>query len=458
MRSLVSRFRSVATMALLAVVAGVLVVQILTVWHVRRQFSDIRRSLSSVTDSLTKVAESQATDANSLASVKKSLSDVTDALNVLNGRTEQLAQAQAKAQAQAQTVANKEAGGPQMTPEYFREFGSLKLADLDVRSSIRFKTRDQAEALRKKIRAFVWRGAAPGSVEKVDESATVDTPLNAIRTVAAVETWRFQMHYGIASKVFFLRATINAGCLFLYHDGHSYPSIYDQPRTIDIVKILTAKGCDIVLLSMPLYGVNKTEPITVDGREIVFDFPKEMHDRFYELDRPDFSALRYFVDPVIATLNKALKRRSYRRIGMGGLSGGGWTAMFVAAIEPRFTHIYPVAGSVPFLPPDPNADMRITRWRGDYETALPRFYDHVANYFDLYVLGGIYEKRRGLHIYDKNDECCVPSVYIYAFRRQVEAIIREMSGNSVLFVSDEVAVKHELSTHAEDLIVEDFLR
>ena len=67
-------------------------------------------------------------------------------------------------------------------------------------------------------------------------------------------------------------------------------------------------------------------------------------------------------------------------MGMSGLSGGGWTTTMVSAIEPRLTHIYPVAGSMPF---EVDIDLAATGLnfssaRGDYEQSNQFFYRQVA--------------------------------------------------------------------------------
>ena len=56
--------------------------------------------------------------------------------------------------------------------------------------------------------------------------------------------------------------------------------------------------------------------------------------------------LRFFLEPVVRSINYAVSL-GYTRIVMAGLSGGGWTTTMLAAIDPRITLAMPVAGSIP---------------------------------------------------------------------------------------------------------------
>ena len=88
---------------------------------------------------------------------------------------------------------------------------------------------------------------------------------------------------------------------------------------------------------------------------------------------------------------------SYRRIVMVGLSGGGWATTVYAALDPRISASYPVAGSLPF----PLRYQTV----GDWEQTLPALYE-IADYLDLYVLGSIGRGRSQLQILNEQDPCC----------------------------------------------------
>ena len=73
----------------------------------------------------------------------------------------------------------------------------------------------------------------------------------------------------------------------------------------------------------------------------------------------------YFIEPVVLSINHALALGyDPHRIYLMGKSGGGWTTTLAAAVDPRITVSFPIAGSVPL-------DIKVGRWRahdvGDYE-------------------------------------------------------------------------------------------
>jgi len=94
---------------------------------------------------------------------------------------------------------------------------------------------------------------------------------------------------------------------------------------------------------MPFKGFN-TNPKTVEtscGRvRLEHGSASAYHDALACLPFP----LRYFVEPVAIGLNYT-RRLGYALTAMAGLSGGGWTTMLYAALDPRVQRSYPVAGS-----------------------------------------------------------------------------------------------------------------
>jgi len=68
------------------------------------------------------------------------------------------------------------------------------------------------------------------------------------------------------------------------------------------------------------------------------------------LDTGDSSYMKFFVDPVLIPLEKAIRENAYKKIDMVGISGGGWTALLVSALEPRIDKIVSVAGFFEVVP------------------------------------------------------------------------------------------------------------
>ena len=91
------------------------------------------------------------------------------------------------------------------------------------------------------------------------------------------------MEYGVVSRVYFLKAASGAGCLFLYHEGHEPTAITDVPAVREIATVFTGRGCDVLLISMPLHGVNAQGSIEVDGKSQPVR-SNALHNKFLELE------------------------------------------------------------------------------------------------------------------------------------------------------------------------------
>ena len=130
----------------------------------------------------------------------------------------------------------------------------------------------------------------------------------------------------------------------------------------------------------------------------------------------------------------------------------------VGAIEPRLTHIYPVAGSMPFeVDIDPAATgLNFSSARGDYEQSNQFFYRQVAGYLDLYLPSASYRPRKAVYFYNLSDNCCFPAVVSFAFSTELHDLAQELFGNQLIFVVDRIATKHEVSSEALRQIVADF--
>jgi hypothetical protein len=87
-------------------------------------------------------------------------------------------------------------------------------------------------------------------------------------------------------------------------------------------------------LQMPGYQCNY-----VDG-------PGCDHAWFQQWEDAGVPTMRFFLEPIILTVIYA-KSLGYKNIVMAGLSGGGWSTVMAAAIDPRITLSVPIAGSIP---------------------------------------------------------------------------------------------------------------
>jgi hypothetical protein len=222
------------------------------------------------------------------------------------------------------------------------------------------------------------------------------------------------------------------------------------------VKALLANGYGVLALSMPRFSPPNREladPGNCNGPD---------HDPMFSLPLTGGNALKFFLDPVIASVNYLSSQ--YQDFNMVGLSGGGWTTVIMSAVDTRIKLSFPVAGSMPlYLRYDP----REHPYPHDLEQYLGAFYGAsatgtagLAGYLDLYLLGSHGPGRHQIQILNRHDTCCFgeaehnvgalgiafePALRIYETR--LKTMATDLGGSFRTFV-DEVSPSHMISDHA----------
>jgi hypothetical protein len=168
---------------------------------------------------------------------------------------------------------------------------------------------------------------------------------------------------------------------------------YGNHRT---VQALLDGGFDVLVAFMPHYRPDDAPAFSLGTGDPHVTM-------FASLHPSAGSVWKYFIEPVVASVNYLLAQGDpsappvYSEIDMLGLSGGGWTTVITAAVDPRIRTSVHVAGSEP-----------LDFWnevQNDDEQTLPGLYA-VAGYRDLYVLGASGAGRRQLQVLNRDDSCC----------------------------------------------------
>lgn len=207
---------------------------------------------------------------------------------------------------------------------------------------------------------------------KVPIAVTSTSPLSLVG-VASVDKLTLDMGDGEINYAWRHKPATSCDRLAIVHQGHdnSYASI-----GVDMVaqKLINA-GFDVVLVGMPGFCGN-------DG-----------------LDHSQYTSLRPFILPTIAVLN--LLASSFDNVSMIGISGGGWTTVICAAIDPRIKFSCPVAGSLPStFKPTPN----------DWEQGA---LSHICDYQLLYALGCAENGRRQRQVLIRAEPSTLFSYLLY---------------------------------------------
>ena len=174
--------------------------------------------------------------------------------------------------------------------------------------------------------------------------------------------------------------------LVIFHHGHDRPCALNDEYKDAASDWLNQMGYDVMSISMPLHQLNYYEPSNCD------------HSWFEQFEKQGVKTIgRYFLEPVVRTINYATNVLGYKRVIMMGLSGGGWTTTLMGAIDTRIQLSVPVAGSIP-------CEFKHTNW--DYEQYCTNSWAQVCDYQCLYVLAGLEVNRYSVQIIHEHDPCC----------------------------------------------------
>lgn len=309
-----------------------------------------------------------------------------------------------------------------------------------------------ARAWRKKVRSVLW-GAAPPAAGRVTVGAFGHDIASIIGRTPKSAVWLDYPGDGTAPSraIFVLMTRAKKGdCLFLYHAGHRQGFVVQEGDTYTTAKMffpdgarnllhrVAARGCDLLLFSMPFAGENRnpSNPYA------------PTHDELGRIKPPNGSALRYFIDPVVAMLDYVTATRSYNRIAMAGLSGGGWTTTVVAAIEPRITHTYAVAGTLPNY-------LRKGKDLGDWEQTGATELWGLIDYLDLYLMAVTEPSRRATHFWLRHDTCCFKADLAAEFAGSMRRHARQRGFGQLHFFADTGYAGHDVSEVIADRILMD---
>jgi len=151
-------------------------------------------------------------------------------------------------------------------------------------------------------------------------------------------------------------------------------------------------GADVAFHYMPLFGPNEQQGFPVS------------HTFFEPYQQAGVATLRFFLEPVIRTINWA-KAKGYKRVIMIGKSGGGWTTTLIAALDARVALSFPIAGSI---------SLNFFHISWDFEQqpreANETWYMNEVSYTMLYALATIDDHgartRSSVQVLHENDPCC----------------------------------------------------
>jgi pimeloyl-ACP methyl ester carboxylesterase len=318
------------------------------------------------------------------------------------------------------------------------------LSPITERQLVRVSTIPKIAERRELLIKYIWPGRN-FPLDRLPDSVVVgitDPSFEAAPEIMRITRLTTRMRDNFRSVAYYFEPGNPSGCLMLYQHGHGENFRSGKP----VIMRLLSSGCAVLAFSMPLA---RGEQLPVIRDSILGDLTIRSHNEFALLEAPDFSPIAYFVEPIAAGLNYVLRAKSFSRVGMMGISGGGWTTVVYAALDERIKRSYPVAGSEPIW-------LMVRRPEGwlDYEQANVGLY-RTAEYAELYVMATS-AGRHQLQVLNRFDACCYYGKGYRFYAPTVSRVARDVGGSFRIFL-DETHREHKLSSVALDSILVDFL-
>ena len=248
-----------------------------------------------------------------------------------------------------------------IVPADITESGQLDLPELhEINAADHLRIKNKAEAFytRQLIIDYLWpkSGALPNKImpkvvksgppsiffpndlDGIEQQATKRVDLLAYRMLGAALNYAYRLLPN-RSGTYVIQKPI------ILHQGHQ-GGLGDG--IAEMANALLDKGHEVVLMQMPMVGWNHgSGPYTFRSFGQRLRGVDEHNRLFDDRDSLPLPPMTYFIEPVIAMINFLVSDRGEEGVGMVGLSGGGWTTHVVAAVDPRISESFPVAGSYP---------------------------------------------------------------------------------------------------------------
>ena len=271
---------------------------------------------------------------------------------------------------------------------------------------------------RKNIIKSLWKNEQlPLHVPQQIETNIEDETFSKLGHIKQIDRFTVNMKHDVNSVIFLIHPENQFHDeLIIYHNGHigKIHNIEDSYEGKNTVRFFLERGYPVLVVSLPLHGVNNRPTVIVDEEPILL----EDHPNFKSTKNEEFNPLSYFFEPIAVTLNFLDKEHEFKKYHMMGLSGGGWASIIYAAIDERISTTFSVAGGVPI-------DHFKQTERGHWEFEE---FPSIASYYDLYVLDTLGE-RKFIQIFNSHDPCCWGEGQDFGFKKLVQEKVSKLENS-----------------------------
>ncbi len=312
---------------------------------------------------------------------------------------------------------------------------------------IGINTESDLGQLRQRLLRFIW-GQDRLPERMPDNISPAESPMPKVDNLDKVKAILVAMEAGQQTISYLYLPRNPNSRLVLVHQGHVCDT--GAAGVGNVIRDLVRSGYSVLAMNMPRCRAG----------DCPADCTAAHNEMFASIRVSQGSPLKFFLEPIAVSLNylqcqKLADEIRYRDFHMVGLSGGGWTTTVYAAVDPRITLSFPVAGTLPLY-------LRHDGSIGDIEQTLPDFYV-LAGYPDLYVLGSYGTGRKQVQILNERDDCCfgaaqheTPARYkedIKTYERLVQQKLRTLGRGLFKVEVDSIAPNHMISGYASTNLI-----
>lgn len=318
-----------------------------------------------------------------------------------------------------------------------------EVAAIDPEDHVSVRTPAQVVSARQDVEDTIWGASGlPTSLLPVETWNNYPSSFHATPNLDYLSLYDVALPYGgkAGAVAYFPKNWRSPKSAFIIHGGHDQNSAVVE---VDMIKALVEDGFMVMSMNMPLAPANPN-PLVLDTPQGTLRLGR--HEFFSFLHTDDFNPLRMFLDPSVALVNYA-QTYGVEKIGMTGVSGGGWTTLLMGAADDRIDATYAVDSIFPTYAR--GSDNPISY--GDYEQSLPGLLGRVS-YLDLSIIAA---QNRHLAYYVPNDTCCFNGYTPDHWRHLVGTYAANVGGHYSAHYDTTTAL-HEISAWTRGHIISDF--